>query len=389
MSSVAIVGAGIAGLALAAALDRRGIASAVFEQAGDLAGIGAGVQLAPNASRLLHRLGLGARLGAVAVRPACTEFRRWADDSLIGRAPLGAECERRFGAPYYTLHRRDLRDALASLVPPGAIRLGARLVTVREEPARVVLGFADGSQRAAELAVGADGIGSVVRSALAGDAPVFAGLGVYRGLAPAAALPELAGPPAVRVWPGPGRHLVCYPVSAGQVISFAATVPCAVAGQESWTAEGSRQQLGLAFGGWNRTVRRLIAAAPEVRLWALYDRDPLTRLATSRVALVGDAAHPMLPFAAQGANQAVEDAVALAACLAARRGGPAGAGCRYDECRRARTTRLQRQARRDIGGLHLPDGEVQRSRDRALGLPGDLSRQDWLYGHDAERACLR
>lgn len=386
---IAVVGAGIAGLALAAALDRRGLPSVVFEQAAEPTEAGTGVQIAPNASRLLHRLGLEARLRAVAVRPESVEYRRWADDSLIGRSALGGECERRYGAPYYTIHRADLRDALASLVCGQRCHPGRRLVSVAESAAGAVLDFADGSRHLAGLVAGADGIRSTVRRALATDRPVFSGLGVYRGLVPAEALPDFARRPAVRLWPGPERHLVCYPVCAGRMISFAATVPCEASGSESWTAPGSPDDLKRAFDGWNGTVQRLIGNARTVTRWMLYDREPLRQLATSRVVLVGDAAHPMLPFVAQGANQAIEDAAALAACLAQEDDSKrAEAIHQYDTCRASRTARLQRQARWSTDGLHLPDGKTQLMRDAALSAGGDLSRMDWLYGYDAEGECL-
>jgi salicylate hydroxylase len=391
---IAVVGAGIAGLALAAALRRRGFSSVVFEQATELTGIGAGVQIAPNASRLLHRLGLARRLREVAVRPAATEFRRWADDQLIGRITLGDECERLYGAPYYTIHRADLRDALASVVCNLTVCLGRRLVAMRETSDCVVLDFADGSSYPASMAAGADGIGSIVRKTLAADKlaadnTVFSGLGAYRGLVPAAAVPEFAREPAVRLWLGPGRHLVCYPVSGGRFISFAAITPCEVAGCESWAAAGTAEDLAEAFRGWNQAVQRLIAGAREIGYWALYDREPLPRLATSRLALIGDAAHPMLPFVAQGANQAIEDALALAACLTdGSDSGMAGAALRYESCRAPRTARLQRQARSSIDSMHLPDGVAQRSRDKALEAGMDLRHQAWLYAYDAEGECL-
>lgn len=384
-AGITVVGAGVAGLALAAALGQRGLTCVVFEQAAELTEAGAGVQIAPNASRLLRRLGLAARLDAVAVRPEWTEFRRWADDTLIGRSPLGAECDRRYGAPYYTIHRADLRDALASLVRREQCHLGRRLVSVADSPGGAVLGFADGSSYSAGLIAGADGIRSMIRGMLAADRPVFSGLGVYRGLVPADAMPDLAGKPAVRLWPGPGRHVVCYPVCSGRMISFAATAPHEGPDSESWTAAGRADELGRAFEGWNETVRRLIGSAQAISHWALYDREPLQRLATSRMVLVGDAAHPMLPFVAQGANQAIEDAVALAALLARGDGGLSAAAARqYETGRGARTARLQREGRWSIHGLHMPDGAAQRSRDSALGADGDLSRMDWLYGYDAE-----
>lgn len=393
MTPIAIVGGGIAGLALAAACARRDLPCAVFEQAAGPAETGAGVQIAPNAARLLHRLGLAGRLREVATRPVATEFRRWDDDLLIGRSALGEQCTRRYGAPYYTIHRADLRDALASLVP-GLVQPGRRVAAVRPAAGGAMLRFTDGTIWPAALVAGADGIRSVVRRALAADKPVFSGLGTFRGLVPTDAVPEFAAEPAVRVWLGPGRHLVSYPVSAGRAISFAATLACDMPGEESWSRQGSAAELSRAFDGWNPVVRRLLAAAGTVRHWALYDREPLRCLGTAEVALIGDAAHPMLPFAAQGANQAIEDAVALAACLAgtgAGRGGTrrarAEAVHRYQACRAPRTARLQRQARADIGALHLPDGPAQRCRDEALRTGTGPDRQSWLYGYDVEQEC--
>jgi salicylate hydroxylase len=386
---IAVIGAGIAGLTLAAALVRRGLTSVIFEQATGLAEIGAGVQIAPNASRVLHRLGLAARLDEVAVRPAATEFRRWADDRLIATTALGAECERLYGAPYYTIHRADLRNALAGLVSGMQIRLGWRLARVRDAADRAILDFDDRPSDHAHLVVGADGVRSVVRGRLAADQPVFCGLGVYRGLVPAGALPDMARRPAVRVWLGPGRHLVCYPVRGGALVSFAATAPSDAAGRESWHATGSLADLAQAFRGWNDTVQALIAAAGAIGHWTLHDRDPVRHLCAPRLALIGDAAHPMLPFTAQGANQAIEDAAALAACLAQRRDGDAAqAAQRYEAVRAARTARLQREARGRINGMHLPDGQAQRIRDRVLANQASLHQQAWLYGYDAEDVCL-
>jgi salicylate hydroxylase len=386
---IAVIGAGVAGLTLAAVLVRRGLTSVIFEQATALTEIGAGVQIAPNASRVLHRLGLAARLDEVAVRPAATEFRRWADDRLIAKTALGAECERLYGAPYYTIHRADLRNALASLVSGMQIRLGWRLARVRDAADRAILDFDDRPSYQAQMVVGADGVRSVVRGRLAADQPVFCGLGVYRGLVPAHALPDTARQPAVRVWLGPGRHLVCYPVRGGALVSFAATAPSDTAGRESWNAVGSITDLAQAFRGWNDTVQALIAGATAIRHWTLHDRDPVRHLCAPRLALIGDAAHPMLPFTAQGANQAIEDAAALATCLAQRRDGDcARAASRYEAVRAVRTARLQREARSRINGMHLPDGPAQHVRDRVLASEASLHQQAWLYGYDAEEVCL-
>ncbi|QNP76127.1 FAD-dependent monooxygenase [Streptomyces roseirectus] len=385
---VAVAGAGIAGLTLALALHRAGIDCHLYEQAEHLTEVGAGVQVTPNAARLLHRLGLRERLRAVAVTPRAIEMRRWDDGGLLKRTELGDLCHRRFGAPYYAVHRAHLHDALLSHVPPEHVHLGARLTAVTQNTDAARLHLSDGTTVTADLAVGADGIRSVTRQHLAADRPRYSGQTIYRGLIPAARLPHLTADPRVRLWFGPGRHCVCYPVSAGRQVSFGATVPASDWGEESWSAPGDRAALAAAYQGWHPDVTRLIGAADTVSRWALYDRDNPGRLSAGRVAVIGDAAHPMLPFQAQGANQAVEDAVALAACLAGA--GPGGLGAalhRYERVRLPRTTRIQRQSRANATTFHLADGAGQRRRDAAAQTSPGLEEHAWLFGYDAERAA--
>ncbi|MFF3607001.1 FAD-dependent oxidoreductase [Streptomyces sp. NPDC002463] len=389
-SAVAVIGGGIAGLTLALALRREGVDCTVFERSPEPAEVGAGLQLAPNATRLLHRLGVAEALRAVAVLPRALRMRGWDDDRPFGTTALGAACRRGYGAPYYTVHRAQLHRVLWEAVGGGRVRTGHRLTDLTEDPEGVDLGFASGARHRAGVVIGADGVHSVVRAWLAGDEPVFSGSSVYRGLVPAGRLPWAADEPEVRVWPGPGRHLVCYPVSGGREISFTATVPAGTAGEESWTAEGDPAELAAAYRGWNPAVTRLIGSADVVRRWPLYDRESLAGWVTSRVALLGDAAHPMLPFLAQGANQAIEDAVTLAVCLGrTAEGGVPEALRRYQELRLPRTALIQRGARQSTRFLHMrnhprPD-ESRQAADAAdpHGLAG-LRAMGWLYGHDAE-----
>src|ERR1700730_4709235 len=208
--AVAIIGAGIAGLTAAAALDRAGIPSTVYEQAGRFGEIGAGLQLSPNAVRILHRIGLADHLAAVAVRPGCVELRRWRDNQVIARTDLGPACVRRYGFPYYALRRDALHRGLLGLVDPASMRLGRRLLNLDEDEHEVRLRFHDGSAASGGLVVGADGIRSQVRTALTGDAARYSGLSVYRGLVPAGSVPELEDDPRIVVWLGPGQHCVCY-----------------------------------------------------------------------------------------------------------------------------------------------------------------------------------
>ncbi|RKS73117.1 salicylate hydroxylase [Actinomadura pelletieri DSM 43383] len=390
--TVAVAGAGIAGLTLAAALDRHGIDCHVYEQAERLAEVGAGVQVAPNATRLLRRLGLGDRLSAVAVAPEAIEARRWDDGALLRRTPLGDLCRRRFGAPYYTLHRADLHDALLSLVPPDRVHLGARCVAVTRDAGAARLRLADGTAITADLVVGADGIHSVVREHLVTDRPHYSGHTIYRGLVPAEKVPHLLDEPRVRLWFGPEQHCVCYPVSSGRQVSFGATVPAPDWREESWSARGDVADLAAAYRGWHADVAELVGAAETVGRWALHDREGIDRLAAGRIAVIGDAAHPMLPFQAQGANQAVEDAVVLAVCLSGVNpaDGPdalSAALRRYEEIRLPRTTRIQRRSRDSVKTFHRTHDDAQ-NHDTAARNPSVLEDYRWLFEYDAEQAAM-
>ncbi|MFJ7269989.1 FAD-dependent monooxygenase [Streptomyces sp. NPDC099050] len=384
---VVVAGAGIAGLALAAALRRAGIDCHLYEQTERLAEVGAGIQLAPNATRLLRRLGLRDRLRDLAVTPQAIEMRRWDSGTLLQRTSLGDSCQRRFGAPYYTVHRADLHGALLSLVPSDRVHLGARCVGVTQQSDEALLHLSDGTTVEADLIVGADGIHSVAREQIVADRPRYSGQTIYRGLVPAERVPHLLTEPRVRLWFGPDQHVVCYPVSAGRQVSFGATLPATDWREESWAARGEVTELAAAYAGWHPDVTHLIGAAQTVSRWALHDRESMDRLSAGRVTVIGDAAHPMLPFQAQGANQAIEDAVVLAACLAVA--GPdrlTAALRRYERIRLPRTTRIQQQSRDNAKTFHLEDGGAQRHRDSAAQTASGLDRHEWLFGYDAEQA---
>lgn len=392
---VAVAGAGIAGLTFAAALGRAGIDCHVYEQAEHLTEVGAGVQVAPNATRLLHRLGLRDRLRAVAVAPQAIEMRRWDDGTLLQRTPLGSLCRRRFGAPYYAVHRADLHSGLLWLVPPERVHLGARIVAVTQSSEAARLHLSDGTTVAADLVVGADGIRSIAREQIAADQPRYSGQTIYRGLVPAQRVPFLLTDPRVRLWFGPDQHVVCYPVSSGRQVSFGATVSSCDWREESWSARGDRAQLAAAYAGWHPDVAALIGAAETVSRWALHDRESIERLSAGRVVVIGDAAHPMLPFQAQGANQAIEDAVVLAVCLSdAGLSGPDSLSSlstalrRYERIRLPRATRIQHQSRANAQTFHLADGDAQRRRDTSAQTTSGLDRHEWLFGYDAEQAAV-
>jgi salicylate hydroxylase len=385
---VAIVGGGIGGLAAALFLRRAGLHDvAVFEQAPELREIGAGIQVAPNAVRLLRRLSLADALAEVAVRlEGGWEFRRWEDGRVLFSQPLGEEAEQRFGEPYYVVHRGHLLDLLRAAVPAEWIRLHHRCTAIAQEGDTVVLEFENGASARADALIGADGIHSVVHDAiLAPERATFSGLSAYRALVPAAEAPEVAHRPVTTLWLGPDRHLVHYPVSAGREINLVSCNPAGDWRDESWTAAARVEDLAAEFAGWDERVQQLIAGVTETRQYAFYDREPLAHWTRGRVALMGDAAHPMMPFLAQGASQAIEDAAVLAGCLRdATAGSVAPALARYETLRRERASKVQLASRESRRHHHLADGEEQRRRDATMSGEDPVGHNAWIYGHDVE-----
>jgi salicylate hydroxylase len=386
---IAVVGGGIGGLAAAAFLHRAGLSATVYEQAGEISEIGAGLVVAPNAVRLLRRLGRIELFQKTAVPlEVGWEFRRWQDGRVLFSQRMGAECERLYGEWCYTAHRADLLDTLLSAVPDPGPRLGARCVRVRRHGGQVMLSFADGSTATADVVIGADGTHSVVREAvLNGEAPGpprFSGVCAYRCLVPADRAPEFALRPVQTLWLGPGHHFVHYPISAGRYVNLVAFAPAHDWRVESWTAEGRIEDLRAEFAGWDPLLTSLVTAADRTGRWALLDRDPLPRWTDGPIAVTGDAAHPMFPFLGQGAAQAIEDAAVLAGCLASDPGDPAAAVRRYEALRRPRTTRVQLGSHARLHANHLPDGPEQLARDEAFADEDPLAFNGWIYGHDPE-----
>jgi salicylate hydroxylase len=384
-----IIGAGIGGLTAALALLSAGVRVQVFEQAPALREVGAGIQLAPNATRLLHRLGLAAPLARVAVRPERSEIRRWDDGRVLWSQPLGPVVEERFGAPYYHLYRPDLLAVLVEALPPGALRLDHRLADLTEVGDTVLLRFADGRTARADLVVGADGIHSAVRAALFGpETPRFSGSAAYRGLVPVERLSHLDLPRRGYAWLGPDRHFVHYYVAGGRLMNFVAVCPAGEWRLESWSAKGRVADALREFAGFHPLVRQIIGAVDETHRWALYDRAPLPRWSAGRVTLLGDAAHAMLPFLAQGACQAVEDAAVLARLLAGAGAAEVPARlARYEALRRPRSAAVQQGSLENATAYHLPDGPDQEARDAryaALAREAPYAARGWLFDYDAD-----
>jgi salicylate hydroxylase len=385
---IAIVGGGVGGLAAAAFLNQAGLPATVYEQAGELREIGAGLVVAPNMARLLRRLGVLDALLKTAVRlETGWEFRRWQDGRVLSAEDLGTRCERLYGEHTYTAHRADLLDAIGRAVPERAVRLGHRCIGLRagaEGSGPAVLSFADGEVVEADVVIGADGIHSLIRAALTEPAPpAYSGSCAFRALVPAQDAPAFARRPAQVLWLGPDHHLVHYPVRAGELINLVAFAPAGGYTTESWTATATVGELLAEFEGWDPTLTALIEAAGVPGRWALLDRRPLRRWSHGPVTLLGDAAHPMFPFYGQGAAQAIEDAAALARCLAAgAAGGQAAALRRYEAARIPRTTRLQEVSHARGYLNHLPDGPDQRARDEAFATTDPLAVNAWIYAYD-------
>jgi len=373
---VAIVGAGIAGLALATLLRRAGIDCEVYEQTHRFTAVGAGIQLSPNGVRVLFRLGLADALAESGVVARSIETRRWDDGALLSRVSHGEDCAAAYGAPYYLIHRADLQRSLVRLLPAGEAQLGRRAAAVTERPGHVELRLEDGTRETADLVVGADGVHSVVRTAIVADEPIFSGYSVYRGLLPAGLLPGLVRDPRVMFWFGPQRHVTYYPIAGRRIIHFSAVAetPGAAVGRSA--TDGVAEELASKFDGWHPDVRRVVTATRSVTRWGLFDRDVIPRYGTGRLVLIGDAAHPTLPYLSQGANQALEDAETLAGLLVE---DPGTAIRRYQAIRHPRTAEVHRQARLRARAFHLSDGPEQRARDAVLAAEQTLEHLDWLY----------
>ena len=314
---IAIIGAGIGGLTAAACLLRLGFSVEVYEQAPQFAPIGAGIQLTANAMKALGGLGLTEHLRSLGFVPAAFHSREWDTGNITNVLIMGEALEQRYGAPDLMIHRARLHAALAALIPHSRIHFGRKLVAIERSESSTTLVFANGSRVTAVPVIGADGIHSMVREALFGaEQPRFTGRVAYRTTYPTALLNGIAVDQRAKWW-GPDRHVVHYFTTANEdEIYFIAVVPEPNFLVESWSAKGDKDTLLAAFAGCHPQLRAILAAAPELRKWALVERDPMPSWGKYGVVLLGDACHPMMPYMAQGAASAIEDAVLLARCLA-------------------------------------------------------------------------
>jgi len=364
--SVAIVGAGMGGLATAAALRRVGIDVMVYEQAAQFTRIGAGIQVGCNAMKVLRGLGLEARLRGQSFYPRSWNNRDWQTGDVKFDMIFGESAEAKFGAPYLLAHRGDLHAALASGVTDVSIKLGHKLVGLDETADGVRLTFANGTSVVADAAVGADGVHSVVRDILFGVTPVnFTGRIAYRTTYPAALLGGEGIDDCTKWW-GEDRHIVIYYVKPDRSEVYLVTSqPEPDFRIESWSAKGDIRELRASFRGFHPQVGQVLTACPDVHKWAIVDRDSLDHWADGNVTLLGDACHPMTPYMAQGAAMAIEDAAVLSRCLdGVEREGLGNAFRRFEATRRERTTRVQETSRANIWLRERTDAS-------------------WVYGYDA------
>jgi salicylate hydroxylase len=386
--SIAVVGGGIGGLTAALSLLQAGFDVQVYEQARELREVGAGIQISPNASRILHRLGLADKLATMGVQPLARHQRRWDDGRTLLHTPLGEAVKATFGYPHYQSHRADLLNALIGCFPANRLHVGHRLVNLVDHGDQVEAHFENGKAVTVDVLVGADGIHSAVRRILFGsENPQFTGCVAYRGLVPADRLAHLGLPVEFQVWMGPGKHFVHYFVRSQHLINFVAVVEQDSWMRESWTEQADVAQALAAFEGWHPQVRSILGAVDEMFIWGLFERSPMNRWSIERVTLLGDACHAMLPFMAQGAAQAIEDGATLAASLAKTGGQDIAEALRlYESLRLPRASRVQSASNENKTRFHLPDGPQQQERDAQM-LRGStdwsFGAVAWIYGHDA------
>jgi salicylate hydroxylase len=388
---VLIAGGGIGGITLAQALRQRGIEARLFEQATAFSQVGAGIQLSANATRVLRKLGLGDALARVGVYPEGRDYRAWDSGDRLYWTPLGERAEAHFGAPYYHAHRADLLDVLLGGLGDTGFHLSSHVDRFEQDAGGVTITLADGSTATGDVLIGADGIHSTVRAQLFGrELPRYTGNVAWRGLVPAERVAHLDLGRVTGVWMGPNRSIVQYYVAAGRTFNWIGISRSEQPARESWLAEGRIEDALEEYAGWHDTIRTIIAATPRVLRQALYDREPLPDWRAGRVALLGDAAHPMMPFYAQGAAQSIEDAYVLAGCLAATREDPVAALARYVQLRQPRTAWMQGLSRTEEELYQMTDAAAiadRNARMRTNRVPESATfppEQERLYGYDAE-----
>ena len=391
MRKAIISGGGIGGLTAALCLQQHGWDVTVLEQASKLGEVGAGIQLSPNAMKVFEALGLGEALVDIGFRPVGIEIRMGESGMTLIHTPLGEAALQRWGSPYLHIHRADLISVLQTALAeraPGAVRLGNCVETYDQDAEQVTARLETGESISGDIMVGADGIHSAVRTNMLGPyTPRFTGNVAWRAVVPVERLGKDIPDPVACAWMGRGKHAVTYLLRCGQLANLVAVVERDDWTDESWTASGTREEAMRDFADWHPIITRLIEESDTLFRWALFDRAPLSRWTDGRVALMGDAAHPMLPFLAQGAAMAIEDAWALAACVSrtetAERGLEAFQAMRY-----GRASAIQARSRANAKTFHQRTVPGRLKEYAPIWLAGRvapgiaLARQDPVYGYD-------
>lgn len=383
--NVIIAGAGIGGLTAAACLLKKGFEVRIYEQATTLGEVGAGIQTSANAVKVLHDLGLRDELEKVAVRPQAFEFRRFNTGELMHRIPLGEQHEKAHGAPYYHLHRADIHELLARKVyelDPDCITLNAKAEGFEESADTVTLRLADGSQIKGDVLIGADGIKSVIRSQILGQTPVsYTGDVAWRAVIPVERLPKGIMERVSTVWCGPKKHAVMYYLRSGKLMNFVGLVEHDQPETESWTQKRPWKELKADYQGWHPNIQAVIDAIDKDSCYryALNNRPPVSNWRTERVTLLGDSAHPTLPYMASGAAMAIEDSAVLARCLENGACVPEALQ-QYQRNRLDRTARIVNESTESRRLYRIEDEDEMRRTFQETNLT--KSREEWLYSYD-------
>lgn len=394
---IIIAGGGIGGLCAAIALVAGGHEVRVLEQALEIGEVGAGVQLSPNGIKILEKLGVMPGLEAAVFEPEAIEMRIGATGRQVFSLPMKGVAKQRWGARYLQVYRPDLIEALRArleIIAPGVLTTGARVAGYTQDDNTVTAQLEDGTELTADLLVAADGVRSRLRNQMfGGDAPVYTGNTAWRAVVPAELLGDLVPPPTGCIWAGEGKHAVTTRMRKGALINFVGIVETEnplhddQPGRDGWRQAGTQEEALRDFGNWSPVITRIIREAGNMFRWPLYGRAPLPRWSDGRVALLGDAAHPMLPSMAQGAVAAFEDAVVLARVLG--QGGDVAAACnRYFEMRIKRATKVQEVSAANLRLFHTQSSVMRSLSFGSAGLAGRFApgllyrRYDWLYGEE-------
>jgi len=389
---VVIAGAGLGGLTAALALLQQGFEVTVLEQAPALGEVGAGVQLSANATRVLDLLGLGDAVSQYGVEPTGKVIRHWSTGRTWAVADLATSSRDKYGHPFAFFHRADLHAALVravqALVPDG-IRLNSRCEAVDVSGKQPVAILQNGDRVSADLVVGADGVHSLVRVPIAGqDKPRFSGLYAWRGVIPVERLPKHLRAMVGANWVGPGRHVIQYPLRRGELMNFVGIVEGQGWQMESWTQKGTLLDCLQDFEGWHEDVQTMIRAVDIHYKWAFMAREPLQKWSSGPVTLLGDAAHPTLPFLAQGAAMAIEDGYVLSRALAAHRSDLARALAGYEAARVERTSAIVRGSNENTARFHNPKladpDEAGKYIDEQWAPENVRTRYQWLFDYQAD-----